>query len=592
MPVRRPPGPPQISIEVVDVDQNRQLTSQDHYFYHAPDGGRHQISPAQALKLLNFIVDPTTIKKNGWGMLVHTSDVAAKPIPGQKVVDLDVVQGITPAQREGILDSYHPYWEADGHLDMSILGGLRLYTDAENHRWTGPRGIGIYFGWKSAFKEVFVHRVFTIGGAFQGLEHFVSPAFTWHMFTNNFFSMVGGSFSSNTRLEGNIEAWTSMAKHPDASESLRRVANIQTAEARAKVAKDHLRMTYTWSVVLAACFADPNFRKFWPAPWRFPRPGILYNHFSNQFRTTIPALGRNPMGWGLALSSGFGLYEISKAWFDMYGGLRYNTTENRLFSAASTVLIEGALISTASKEMMAYTGSGELTLANFRKISTLNRSFSLGLAIEPIPVGEKLWRFSPNRLLAKLDVQNRLFKIPEGYRLTRFNFFGLKTPLPRPSIIATWKIPGTALPSVAPTAAASVEGATLSESATVLEFPTGLRAPALPSLAQTGTLAAEGGVLAEGATATRLATASRVAATETVLSRVAVTTLEGRTFAVRVLQGLTAEEMMARGNTRVFGIPLLYAAAGLGIAIGFGYVSGYYGDHRTPRDTFREIFGQ
>jgi hypothetical protein len=585
-PVRGPASAASPTIEVIDSDQNRQFTPSDRYFYVDAQGRRLELSGDEGLKLLNYWADPTALRKSGTGLVVHAlQDTNLGPVQAQG--SLRDISEISQELRETILDRF-AYWEADGHLDMNILEGVRIYTDAENDRWTGPRGVGIYFGWNSAAREIFLKKVLTIGGAFQGLEHFVSPAFTWQMFTTNFFSMVGGSFFSNTRLEGNIEAWNSIARHPDSANTIRRVANIQTAEARSKVARDHLQMTYTWSVVLAACFADPTFRKFWPAPWRFPRAGILYNYFANQFNTAIPALGRNPLGWSLALTSGFGLYEISKAWFDMYGGLRYGTTENRAFSAGATILMEAALLSKASNELRAFTGSGELTWANLRQIPALKPRFRVGLAVEEIPVAERLYRFGPNRVLASLDSpMNRFFRIPEGYRLSRFNLFGLKTPLPRPSIIATWRNPpAVSLPSVTQAPAATAAP----EAGTVLEEAVALRPPTLPTLVEANSLAPGSAVLEEGAV-TRTVAATRVATTETVLSRVALTT-EGRTFAVPLVEGMTAEEMMAGGRTRVFGLPLLSMAAGLGVAIGVLYMTGYYNENRTPRDTFRQIFGQ
>src|SRR5262245_57899981 len=285
---------PSIILEAFDADGNRRITPDDQFYYLSDGVRRLRMPPEAGLQALNYYLDPAVLQQKRLGVVIHSQNGAPGAVAGD--ASLDDLVDLTAAERELIQDRHFPYWEVDGHLDMDILEGLRLYTQAENDRWTGYRGIPIFLNWRYFRNRVLLEK----GGValtFMMGEHFINPAFMWRMYTTNFFSMVGGSLTGNSRLEGGMAARDLLLNREDVSNRFRRLSNIQTAHDRAKIAEDHLYWVLTWPVVIAACFGDSNFRRFWPAPWRLPRPSVLYNHFANQFGRALPSLGRSPMAY-------------------------------------------------------------------------------------------------------------------------------------------------------------------------------------------------------------------------------------------------------------------------------------------------------
>ncbi|MBL7685896.1 MAG: hypothetical protein JNK65_07690 [Deltaproteobacteria bacterium] len=573
-------------LEARDLNGDRRLDQRDAYLYHATDGA-HPVSPELGLNLLNYFNDPNILRQRNQGMVVLNTNQSSSNTLAP--ADLSSILEIPTSERD-LFARHRSYWELDGHLDLDILEGVRLYAQAENEPWTRVWGPGTFRYFDGRY---FASRVLGEKGAIAGIfmtgEHFINPTFMWQMYTTNFLSMVTGSFLNNARSESTIHNAELLANDTEIGNSTRRMANNRTAENRIRIAQDHLYFTVTWPVVIAACFGDPQFRKFWAAPWRLPNFGMIGNYFDTQFRTAIPAIGRtrgawaaNPLGLGLLAASGFGIYEVASAWFDIYGGLRQGTTENRTFAGGSTVLIEAALLNRASREMRALTGSGELSFHNFSNLSRVIRANEVGLNFE-IAEGSLLGRYysSSARLQQVMNTSRFLPTVEVAARERAFNPLGRLfdwVGLPHPSLEVRAPLIRRSLGSAsleALSAAPLVEGA-------------------------------EASVLAQGA-ASRIA-AEEVAAGETLTARAAIIEAGGveatagesliaRMAAFEEVNAVAAfarqrelvmgEEFLAAGRTRLVGIPLLGAAALVGLGIGAGYMSGYFNQHYTPMHMMR-----
>ncbi|MFO1519173.1 MAG: hypothetical protein U1F57_05875 [bacterium] len=554
IPARTLDAAPRMSIEVVDRDGNRQLNEQDEFYYRAADGSRRRLASDVGLNLLNYYVDPNVLGSKRLGMVIRQRDQAPLDAYGNVPAgSLQDVRELTAEDRDQVSDSHFPYWEADRHLDMDILEGLRLYTAEENSRWTGFSGLGIYFNGRYFLKRVLGEKG-AVAGIFMAGEHFINPTFMWQMYTTNFISMVGGSLANNNRREGVIDNATHLAENPDATNSIRRLANLQTADARSKIAQDHLYFTVTWPVVIAACFADPNFRQFWPAPWRVPRFNVLGEYFYNQFRGAVSSMGStpragltNPLGLGLMAASSFGLYEISSAWFDVYGGMRSDTTENRAYSGIATAMTEAALLNRASREMLALTGSPELSFANFSRLWSMSPEFGVTATL---PEGSALARFYESSPRVQAFFQGRAWlptvEVAEPVAHNPLGRFFNWVGAPHISLEARVTVP-------------TVLGQSYR------------------------TAALEGAEVLEGSAAA----ARTTAAVETVLSRAALT--EG---GIALTEGaeatVLAEEAMSVNRVRIAGLPLLGVAAVVGLAIGADYLI----NGQTPRDRLRQWSGR
>ncbi|MFO1519175.1 MAG: hypothetical protein U1F57_05885 [bacterium] len=514
---------PSFSLEAVDQDGNRQLNAGDRYFYFSPDQTRRAVSPEVGLQILNHWADPRVLQRDRLGLLVQSGPVHDFPVQGNANI-LDFIPPLSSLPAEGEranLDSDVPYWEVDGHLDLDILQGVRTFTEAENRRWTGLSGVGIYanpyyFG-RQAFKTL------GIAASFMAGEHFVNPTFIWQTYTTNFLSSVTGSYENRQRTAEHFRNFQNLQPSPDADSVERRLANIQMADERSRIAQDNLYWAFTAPVVGAACLADQNFRNF------LRNPSILPRHFYSQFRTALPAILRSPFAMGAAALAGLGMYEISSRWYENYGGLRRGSTSNRIFSGATTVLAEAALFSRASREMAAITGSGDLTFANLMRLRSLPLQWGVGAEVQE---GSVFARFYMNSPRVQAFFQERAFT-------PTIRMAALESPNPLASLLNRVGVPHLSLEARLSTSALTRAGA------------------------------AEGAALVERATVTET-----TAAMESVLSRATLT--EGAT----ALEGrealLVGEELMAAGRVRVVGLPLTGLLVGAGILVGVGYLTGYF----------------
>jgi hypothetical protein len=401
-PFKSYPKKTKIVFEVVDVDQNRTINKEDRFFFYSSDGKRKPLAPEIGLKLLNYYADPAVLRKSGLGLVVRSSeeDREREP-PLQPFTSLESL-GLDSSQRKEIFENHFPYWEAEGHVDLDILQGLRIYTDEENNRWTGIRGIPIFFNGKYFLKRGLLEKGAVAAGFMLG-EHVFNSAFMWHMYTTNFISMVAGSRLQNSRYKGQIETDEVISNSPYSNSNIKRLANIRTAQARAKIAEDNLYWILTWPVVAAACVADPNFRRV------VRNPLVPIRYFASQFSTAFSAIGKspaaclkNPFGLGALLLAGKGIYDVSSRWFDVYGNLKRGSIENKIFSGASTILTEAALIARVSREMHSLTGSGALSWSNFMQLRSMPYS----------------WGFEA--------------------QMGRMNLFGLKVPMPQVGFVARY----------------------------------------------------------------------------------------------------------------------------------------------------------
>jgi len=422
---------PAFDLEVQDADGNRRLDEKDLFVYADAQGKRIALRPEEGLKLLNYYADPELLKSKGLGLVVTRQS----PSPAERLPNatLDSIPQLSAEEKEAIRDTHFPYWEVDGHLDLDILEGVRIFTQQENERWTGIEGVPIYLNWRYLGNRVLLEK----GGvalSFVGLEHLVGAPFVWQTYTTNYLSMVQGAVSNNSRREGRIEAGFDHSDGEVTSSATRRMINIQTAKARSEISQEHLYFHVTWPIVLAACAADPAFRKFVYAPGRGHLFGNLFRYFGGQFSRALPAMGRNPFALGLAAVSGYGIYQLSAHWYELYGHLPQGSTENRLFSSVTTLFAEAALYNRASREMELLTGA---TRVNFGNMMALRRA---------------------------------PFRMSLSYEWVRGNFFGAKIPYPRPGLYATWTETASveallerryAVAGMRPMGAAAFEGATI-----------------------------------------------------------------------------------------------------------------------------------
>lgn len=394
------PSKNELSFRVQDLDNNRKIDEKDRFVFINSHGKKFLLDSKEALKVFNYYMDPELLVSKGLGVSV-THRIEEDLLAEAKPTLLEAISEWSAEDLIFMKELHYPYWEVDGHIDLDILAGLRIYTKEENDRWTGIQGVGIYWD-----KRYFAKRVLGEKGAvalsFIGIEHLAGAPFVWQMYTTNFLSMVGGSVTGNSREEGIIEAGRYYADGHTTTNNTRRLINLQTAKSRSNLAKDHLYFTVTWPVVLAACFADPHFRTFWPAPWKLPRFGVLYNYFGVQFSRAIPFVGRSPFGLGATLLTGYGIYEMSSAWFDLYGHMPQGSTENRAFSLGSTVLTQAALYSRTSRELEILTGSNRFTWSALTQVR--NMEVGVGMMVEK----------------------------------PKINLFGLKFPFPKPSPYMEW----------------------------------------------------------------------------------------------------------------------------------------------------------
>lgn len=386
------------SMEVQDVDHNRKLDEQDVFISIDAQGQKRRMLSGDGLKLLNYYLDPEVLKSKALGVVLNK-----ELREGERGMAFPMESfGLNQDEIEQVRKSHFPYWEIDGHIDLDILQGFRTFTKMENERWTSLSGSFTYWDW-----HYFTHEVLTKKGAialsFVSVENATTPHFVWQTYTTNFFSLLAGSFYRNNRAEGILEAGYLHADGDSTSVETRRMVNMESAKARSKISKDHLFWLVTWPIVLGACFADSHFRKFWSAPWRVPKFGLLYDYYAGQFNRALPFMGRSPLAWGVTVLSAYQVYDLSSHWFEAYAGLPRESMENKIMSTGSTLFAEVALQSRASREMEAVLGSARL---NFRNLSALQRS-SLALRL----------RFYP----------------------TRMNFFGLKPVLPKAALELSWK---------------------------------------------------------------------------------------------------------------------------------------------------------
>src|SRR4030095_5198243 len=98
---------------------------------------------------------------------------------------------------------------------------------------------------------------------------------------------------------------------------------------------------------------------------------------------------------GIAALAGFGIYEISSTWFDLYGGLRRGTAANQVFSGLSSLLVESVLLSRTSQELRTLTGSGALSATNLRELFRLRPSLGVSIRIPEGSFLARLWSRSP-----------------------------------------------------------------------------------------------------------------------------------------------------------------------------------------------------
>src|SRR4030095_6108710 len=189
---------------------------------------------------------------------------------------LEEIREISPEFRDEIL-TLLPYWEADGHLDLDIVEGLRNYRSEENRRYTGWEGLGIYFDGRYARNQLGITAL--VAGGFMAGEHLMNPPFMWQTYTTNFLSSIGGSLEHHTEWNESLRFSESLSSISGISPSQRRLANIEAADARARMARDHLYWAFMTPIVIGACLADVNFRRF------LRSPGILPRYFIAQMGT-------------------------------------------------------------------------------------------------------------------------------------------------------------------------------------------------------------------------------------------------------------------------------------------------------------------
>ncbi len=519
------PSKKELSFQVQDLDNNRNIDEKDRFVLIDRQGKQFLLDSKDALKLFNYYMDPEVLISKGLGVSV-THRVEEELLAQSSPTELEAIPEWKPEDLKYVRELHYPYWEKDGHLDLNILAGLRIYTDEENSQWTGFQGVPIYFDWRY-FRNRVLGEKGAVALSFVAVEHLFSAPFVWQMYTTNFLSMVGGSVTGNSREEGIIHGGQLYADGDTTSRNTRRFINIQTAKSRSNLAKDHLYFTITWPIVLAACFADPYFRNFWPAPWKLPRFGVLYNYFANQFSRAIPFMGRSPLGLGIAALSGYGIYEMSSVWFDLYGHMPQGSTENRVFSLGSTILTQGALYSRAARELEILTGSSKLNLESLLQLRSMKLRMSL--AVETPKV----------------------------------NLFGLKFRAPKPITYLeyTETVPVTNLMK----RYGVVEGAALEGGAAEVggaNFMT--RRLMMQRLAAGESLATQ-----------RLGLG--------MMSRLAVPAAEEEL--------LLAENIVLRSRVRSVGLPLLGVAAVVGLGVGFCYLTGIFNKDKNPRTLAKEYLG-
>ena len=530
-------SPPSISpsktefiIQVKDRDSNRKIDAQDRFVLIDKEGQKTFLDSQDALKLLNYYVDPDLLKSKALGVIVSRSETESSH-DFDRVASLEGVKQFSTQDLKEIRDLHFPFWEVDGHLDLDILEGVRIYTEEENKQWTGIGGVGIFWNGRYFMKRVLGEKG-AVAASFVTIEHLAGPHFIWQTYTTNFFSMIAGSFGKNNQAEGIIQAGPLLSNGDTTTHETRRMINIETAKARANLSKDHLYWTITGPIVTAACFADPFFRKFWPAPWRAPRLGVVYNYFASQFSRAIPFVGRSPFGLGAAALSGYGIYELSSLWFDIYGNMPQGSTENRAFSLGATVLTQAALYSRAAREMEVITGFSRLTYSNLQGLKKVN------LLLRP------------------------------AFESSRINFFGLKFPFPKPYLRAEWTESVNAASLLERTGHAELANIEMgvgeaTHTANLLER----RAALLEKFAKGDALAAE---------RLGLATTSRLLATEALTGEELV----------------AAESFLVRSRMKMVGLPLLRASIWLGVGVGFCYLTGIFDDKNNPREFIRKHFGR
>jgi hypothetical protein len=526
---------PSLSLEVWDLDNNRRLDSQDRYFYLTSDRGGVGISAELGLRLLNHVLNPQVLERDHQGIEIRSGALSDPPSLTEEIGVLSEIPHFPTSLRQELETSPLPFWEREGHLDLDILEGLRSYRSDENQPYLGWQGLGIYLDSRYVRRQMTV--TILVAAGFMAGEHLTNSTFMWQTYTTNFLSSIAGSFQHQPEWHETLRRGQALSLSSNFSTSERRLANLRMAEARTRIAQDHLYWVFMSPIVLGACLADQNFRHLLRNPSIFPR------YFSNQFQTSLSSLGRgpgawlrNPLGLGIASLAGFGIYEVSSTWFDLYGGLRQGSLSNQIFSGGASFLVEIALLARVSRELEAITGSGSLTAANLRTALSLRPQWGV---LAEIPEGSWLARYwSSSPRLQAIAGRSYFPTVQIGGELGPTAFLN-RIGVPRVYLEARF--------------------APLTRS--------------FPALIE-----------AEGMTVARTLDAESILA-RSALSGEALATAESETV-------LLAEEILAARRVRLVGLPLLAVALGVGIAMGGGYLTHYFDEDHGPRDRLREWIGR
>ncbi|GEM_PF-6514508 len=360
-----------LSIEVEDNGDGL-LDTRDRYSL-AYENKLHSIRADEGLRLLNYFLNPRVLegqqRKIGFSKSEHLSEEREPPI------SLQEISAFTPQQLEEI-QSTPSAWFMDGHLDISLLEGARVFLPSENEAWASHRptefswagfasmnsSAGGYHVSNGHFVREQIVEKSLVAFAFMGLSASTSPHLTWHLFTGNYTSHELGSIALNTRVEEKIAKLSNTSENPQ--ENLN--ANLAVVEERLHRSERDLYFGFTRPVIAVACLADADFRRwvaqlFTPSLQEYSMLRFYGTMFAEAGKSVFTSLAAGAV---IAGFSSFSIYELSRIWYDAYGHLDYPSTENKIASALSTALSEAWLLSRVGRQVQAITGNSGLTWSN------------------------------------------------------------------------------------------------------------------------------------------------------------------------------------------------------------------------------------
>ncbi|MBF0491196.1 MAG: hypothetical protein HQM15_00255 [Deltaproteobacteria bacterium] len=331
-------------LRVVDNDGNQIFDERDSYFFQGSQGGGWSLSAEQGLRLLNVFTDPRNLFNHHETLkIAHQGFSPASSERWARLNSFSQIRDLNPYERDlGFFRREAYFWSPSGAVNYRFLSGEQSFGPQENLAFSGLVS-GLSGIWNALNANMITHRLLVRTTLFVGIfmlgSRAIHPLFMWQMYMSNYLNMNIGSMHEGSVLREQLRILEH--QNPQSSNRAERVrGNIQMGLARSSLAEDHAYWGITWPFALfVGGFADSNFRKIWPAPWRMPRLGPIKEYFSIQSSSSLAYIRRGPSQFLLAGLAAYGLYELALNWNAFFGGAPESSSTGKLMAIPTALPI-------------------------------------------------------------------------------------------------------------------------------------------------------------------------------------------------------------------------------------------------------------